>query len=298
MGCFIEGKVKMSDWKIGVETPLVSVIVPTRNSASTMDTCLASIVAQSYKNIELIVVDNNSTDETKKIARGYTNLVFNKGPERNVQRAFAAGEARGKYVVFIDSDMELPPSLIEAALNKCEKDKFDAIILPEISVGEGFWANCRKLEKLCYLNDSYMELANRFIKLDVYNAVGGYDCNKDWIGAEDFDIHERIKNSGYNIGRIDELIKHHEIVPFGKMLQKYYVYSKCVPKHIRKHPKSGLKQFWIIRPAYIRNWHLFVKDPIHGVGLAFMKSAQYFVGGLGFLVSLFQKQEAQQCDQG
>jgi len=58
--------------------PLVSIIIPTYNSARTLEQCLISIVAQDYKDIEIIVVDNNSTDTTKEIAQKYTQNVFNK----------------------------------------------------------------------------------------------------------------------------------------------------------------------------------------------------------------------------
>ena len=47
--------------------PLVSVIVPTRNSSSTLEACLQSLAYQTYKNIELIVVDNFSTDNTQAV---------------------------------------------------------------------------------------------------------------------------------------------------------------------------------------------------------------------------------------
>lgn len=49
--------------------PLVSIIIPTRNSAQFLGACLTSIINQTYKNIEMIVVDNNSTDKTKEIAK-------------------------------------------------------------------------------------------------------------------------------------------------------------------------------------------------------------------------------------
>ena len=64
-----------------MDNPLVSVIVPTKNSSKTLEACLRSIKEQSYKNIEIIVVDNNSIDDTKESAKKYTDKVFNFGPE-------------------------------------------------------------------------------------------------------------------------------------------------------------------------------------------------------------------------
>jgi glycosyltransferase involved in cell wall biosynthesis len=59
-------------------TPLVSVIIPTFNSSRTIEKTLKSIKNQSYNNIEIIVIDNNSTDNTKEISLKYTENVFNK----------------------------------------------------------------------------------------------------------------------------------------------------------------------------------------------------------------------------
>jgi len=64
----------------------VSVIVPTKNSSRTLERCSKSIKNQSYKNVEIIVVDNNSTDNTKEIAQKYTDKVFNVGPEKTTQK--------------------------------------------------------------------------------------------------------------------------------------------------------------------------------------------------------------------
>ena len=83
--------------------PLVSVIITTKNSERTLDRCLSTIKNQTYPNIELIVVDNNSTDKTKEIAKKYTKNVFNKGPERSAQRNFGATKARGKFLLIHDS---------------------------------------------------------------------------------------------------------------------------------------------------------------------------------------------------
>lgn len=75
--------------------PIVSVVVTIKNEENNIENCLKSIESQSYpqEKIEIIVVDNNSTDCTKKISRRFTNKVYNKGPERSVQRNFGMEKA-------------------------------------------------------------------------------------------------------------------------------------------------------------------------------------------------------------
>src|ERR1022692_5165255 len=93
---------------------LVSVIVPTKNSAVTLEACLKSIKEQIYYPIELIVVDNHSSDATREIARQFTDKVFVKGPERSAQRNYGAASASGRYLLMVDSDMELDRKVVKA----------------------------------------------------------------------------------------------------------------------------------------------------------------------------------------
>ena len=65
---------------------LVSVVVPTRNAARTLDACLRSIRSQTYGRVELVVVDNHSLDATPEIARRYVDAFETSGPERSAQR--------------------------------------------------------------------------------------------------------------------------------------------------------------------------------------------------------------------
>ncbi len=69
---------------------LVSVIVTTKNEEKNIANCLKSIKGQSYpqEKIQIIVVDNNSSDSTTKIAKRFTDKVYNKGPERSAQRNY------------------------------------------------------------------------------------------------------------------------------------------------------------------------------------------------------------------
>lgn len=83
--------------KLSVRQPLVSVIVPTRNSEATVGRCLESIIKQNYSNVEIIVVDNYSDDRTRQIAEKYGAKIYLKGPERGAQVNFGVKKALGRY---------------------------------------------------------------------------------------------------------------------------------------------------------------------------------------------------------
>jgi len=96
--------------------PLVSIVVPTRNSAETLPLCLASIRRQTYRNIEVIVVDSYSTDNTVEIAKRFGAKVIQVAGERARAKNVGLRLAKGKYVLFIDSDMVLTPRVVEKCI--------------------------------------------------------------------------------------------------------------------------------------------------------------------------------------
>src|SRR5512136_2642001 len=102
------------------DRPLISVVIPTFNSEEFLERCLESIRAQSYPEVEIIVVDNYSGDKTRDIAEKYADLVFLQGSERSVQVNFGVKHARGKYVYRVDSDFVVEPDVIQEAVEKCE----------------------------------------------------------------------------------------------------------------------------------------------------------------------------------
>jgi len=92
----------------------ISFVVPTRDSARTLDACLRSLRAQTHPDVEVIVVDNQSTDGTAEIARRHADQVVAWGPERSAQRNKGTACAAGDVVVFVDSDMVLEPHVAAA----------------------------------------------------------------------------------------------------------------------------------------------------------------------------------------
>ena len=173
------------------DLPLVSVIVTTKNEERNIANCLKSIRNQTYKNIEIIVVDNNSDDRTKEIAEKYTAQVFNHGPERSAQRNLGAERAGGKYILYLDADMILSPEVIEECVEKMKRDNnLFALYIPERIVGEGFWIKVRDFERSFYTKTPID--AVRFIRKDIFEKVGGFD--ERMYACEDWDFDKRVRN--------------------------------------------------------------------------------------------------------
>lgn len=265
-------------------TPLVSVIIPAYNTAKTIETCIKSMLGQTYKNIEIIINDGKSNDGSIDIIKEYkkVKLIF-QNPNRTKARNIGAKIARGKYLFHIDSDMELTPMLVENCVKLCEKEKYDALIVPEVSVGKTFWHLVRAIEKLTFLNDEYMESANRFIRSDVYKRLGGYD--ETLTAGEDFDIHQRLLAKNLKIGRASAFIKHHEVLKVTQTWKKGYIYGRTFKTYINKYPVLTGKQFSVIRPAYIRNRKLLFSRPGLLCGLVIMKGIMYLYTVFGIIVT-------------
>src|SRR5438445_12743944 len=78
--------------------PLVSVIIPTKNSERTIRRCLESVRTQTYRNFEIVVVDNFSSDSTVRIAKKYADVILLAGPERTSQVKQGAAKRKGDFI--------------------------------------------------------------------------------------------------------------------------------------------------------------------------------------------------------
>lgn len=266
---------------------LVSIIVPTKNSSKFLDACLSSIKKQTYTNLELIVVDNNSTDQTKEIAKKYTDKVFNHGPERSAQRNFGVEQSKGEYVLIIDSDMELSDGVVKSCVEKIETDQsIKGIIIPEESFGEGFWAQCKKLERSFYVGEDSIEAA-RFFPTGLYKELGGY--NEALVSGEDWDLSDRAEMKG-KIARIGDYIYHNEgRLSITKTLEKKYYYARNASQYMSslegidtaKKRKTGvLKRYGLFFSKPGKLFH----NPILGIGMLFMKTCEFGFGAIGMVL--------------
>jgi glycosyltransferase involved in cell wall biosynthesis len=251
---------------------LVSVIVTTQNSERTLDACLASIRSQLYTPIELIVIDHESTDRTVQIAREYSQMVDSYGPERSAQRNRGANLAHGAYLLFIDSDMKLSPGVVSDCVAAMSANRAPAVVIPEVSFGEGFLAKCRSLERSCYLGDDTIEGA-RFFTRSAFETEGGFD--ETLTGPEDWDLSIRVAGSA-SLPRTTSQIWHDEgRIRVGAVMAKKRYYAASWASYVRKHPRRALGQANLIfRPAFRRNWRRLARHPMLTVGFLSLKGLE------------------------
>lgn len=229
--------------------PLVSVIVTTKNEEKNIGNCLQSVLDQSYTNTELIAVDNNSSDKTVKIAKIFTDKVYNIGPERSTQRNFGVKIAKGKYFLYLDADMILSKYVIEECLDLCENHKCIAAFIPERIIGIGLWIKIRHFER-SFLDATCID-AVRFIRRDKFIEIGGFDTSL--TGPEDWDLSKRIEKVG-KIGVIKAPRYHNErLFNFEQYLGKKIYYIKGFNKYKEKWGRNDP-----IVKKQLGSWYRFV----------------------------------------
>ena len=254
---------------------MVSVIVTTRNEEKNIANCLRSIKAQTFKNIELIVVDNFSEDSTVEIAKKNGANVYLRGSERSAQRNYGAEVSSGEYLLYLDADMTLSPTVIEECLEKCERDMVDALYVPERIVGEGFWIKVRDFERSFYTGTVID--ATRFIRKDSSKRVDGFD--ESLVGPEDWDFDRRIREIGQT-GIINSALYHNE----GKFsiegyLKKKTYYSKGIKNYIKKWGRNDpetRKQtgaWFRLVGAFAENgkWKKLARHPLLAVAMYYLR---------------------------
>lgn len=205
------------------DAPLISVIVPARDEERNIRRCVEALLAQSYPNFELIVLDDRSTDATPQIlaelARRDNRLHVLRGEELPPGWAGkphalfeAAGKARGEWLCFVDADTFVSAQAlasVHAAAAESSADLFsiftrqelgsfwEKVVLPLVFTGLSVGFNPRKVND----PDKPDAIANGqfiFIKSKVYQVLGGHAAIKASI-VEDRDLATLVKQSGYRL---------------------------------------------------------------------------------------------------
>jgi glycosyltransferase involved in cell wall biosynthesis len=248
------------------------VVVPTRNNERTIEACLRSVREQDHPGIELIVVDNSSTDRTLDIARRLADAVISAGPERSAQRNVGASAARGEWLLWLDSDMVLPSAAVGSALAVAESEGAAGVALPERTIGSGYWTACRALERTCYLDDPWLHNP-RLLRRDFLQQLGGFDIGMS--GPEDADLRLRILDGGHSIALAPVIVDHDEgRLTVGDVMRKRYYYGRSIPRFAAAHQGAVGRQGAGVLRAYLRNRRTLLADPTHAAGLVALRALE------------------------
>ena len=258
--------------------PLVSVVVPTRNSAATLERCLRSLKKQTYQNVEIIVVDNQSWDKTQEIAKQFGVTLIVAGRERSEQTNIGARRAQGQYLYRTDADFVLDSTLISRAV-ELSQTGYDAVIVHGTSDSTvSLWARVRKAERECFEGD-WAHTAASFFTKRAFDSVGGF--NEALTAFEDYDLNNRLLKRGYKVGRINAKAIHlGEPRSLAEVVPKYIYYGnrKNLTEFASKNPGKGLWQIMPIRIVYLRNLRKFGLDFFPFLVYHYVKYASAFIG--------------------
>jgi len=258
--------------------PVVSVIVATKNEERNIGACLESITNQSYprEGLELVVVDNNSTDRTKSIARRFTDNVYNRGPNRASQLNFGVRKSTGQYLFYPDADMRLSETVVGECVQKCESEEYVALYVPERVIGQGFWIRVRDFERSFY-NGSCID-AIRFVRRSTFLQVGGFDERIEF-GPDDWDFDRRVRAIG-RVSIVNSVLYHNEgHFSLSRYLLKKSAYSKTIDKYIEKWGERDQivrKQFGVwyrLFGVFLEggNWKRFWRRPDLALGVHLLR---------------------------
>ncbi len=255
-------------------TPALSAIVTTRNEEANIANCINAFAA-FRDSVEIIVVDNSSTDKTKEIAASLGAAVYDKGPERSAQRNLGWRTAKARWVVVLDADMILPEATIREILAKtASSEDVCAYWIPEVRTGTGFRVKARNFERSFY--DGTCIDALRLFRKDVLEATGGYDENLI-AGPEDWELDIRILATGARCAVLEHNLVHNEkALTYSKMLAKKAYYTKSFAAYKAKWPghpavKKQFSPFYRFIGVFIENgkWRKILRHPVLFAGVVF-----------------------------
>ena len=113
---------------------LISIVVPCYNGHKTLDRCLGSILAQTYRNFELLVVDDCSTDDSREIVSAYAEkdrrvrLIAKNHGGVSAARNAGLSAAKGDYIQFVDADDDIEPDMLESMLRLLKRERADVCV--------------------------------------------------------------------------------------------------------------------------------------------------------------------------
>lgn len=184
---------------------LVSVVIPTYNRSGELERALSSVVAQSYINWEVVIIDNNSTDDTDEMLesfqdpRIYLHKINNNGVIA-ASRNLGIQASKGKWIAFLDSDDWWYPNKLEVAMSYC-KSGCDVVYHDLLIIKNEFSLYKKKMKGFQVKKPVFDDLIQRgnaisnssiLVRAALIQQIGGLCEDRELIASEDYECWIRL----------------------------------------------------------------------------------------------------------
>lgn len=250
-----------------MDLPHVSVVVPVYNAQQTISHAIQSLLSQSYGgDIEIIVVDDGSTDKTPQVVRSFREVLYvrqeNAGPATARNRG--AADSKGEFILFTDSDCIPHNNWVEKIVNGFGNENVSAVCGSYgIANPEDILARCIHDEILFrhrFLMSSYPRAFGSYnvgIRRTVFFEVGGFDESYRQASGEDNDLSYKVVKSGQLIYfERKAIVNHYHTTQLFKYFKEQYRHGFWRVKMYQDHPrmmKGDDYTFWkdIVEPPVV-----------------------------------------------
>jgi glycosyltransferase involved in cell wall biosynthesis len=192
--------------------PTVSVIIPCYNLGQYLDEAVSSVLAQSFQDFEILIVDDGSTDEATRAVLGRysrpkTRVIRTEHVGLAAARNLGVYQAKGRYLCALDADDRLEPSFLEKMASVLDGDELVTFSSSWLrTFGDETWE--WKPER-CDLPTLLWEdtvLTAALVRRDAVVAVGGYDTHMPEQGDEDWDLWLTLVEGGFRGAILPEIL--------------------------------------------------------------------------------------------
>ncbi len=227
--------------------PAVTVVIPAYNAARTIAPCLAACLAQDYPDVEVIVVDDGSTDGTARIVRAYPVRYIrqdNAGPATARNRGWRA--ASGDVICFTDADCVPQPGWVAGLVRHYTADDVAGVGGSYGIVNDdNLLAACvheEIVQRHLRMPDTvdYLGSFNASYRRRVLEEVGGFDESYRMASGEDNDLAYRVRKRGYRLlFDRDVRVAHQHPERLWPYLRSQFWHGYWRMKLYRDHPRMG-----------------------------------------------------------
>lgn len=196
-----------------MKKPLISIVIPTFNRSKSLKRAIKSVLNQSYKNWELIIVDNSSTDDSLSMISNYKDKKIQVySVENNGVIAYSRNigilKSHGEYIAFLDSDDWWKNTKLESSLNTLTINNADIVYhnCKFITTNSKSNSNCRILKKNTLndliVNGNTLITSSVFVNKKALLEVGCFSENQEHIGWEDYHLWLKLAEKSYKFSML------------------------------------------------------------------------------------------------